>query len=179
MTTVTLSNQIINFDKLKSKDVNKLTFKDAISLVYHMVHSIGEKSDLEDHEKWKTYYNQFLSDLAAQNRRTWPKIIINRNDYSARMDCNVVDEFISSDNILTLLLRILYLENYKRPHIFKAYNYHPITGHVIAITKSLDQLTVFDVFDLVFKHMEYYINIYNQSTCIEYKLAKSIISQIK
>ena len=194
MTSITYNEQIIPLAKIINKNINNLTFKEIISLIFHAVGIVAnDKSDpelatlkrgaeyLNDSQlTWKNIYDEFQKELEMQNKYKWPVMTIIKNDYSKRMDIFSNDEFIVSQNFLTLLLRILVVENYKRPYIYKSYNYHKILGHKLKISEShsIQKISLTDLFTYLKICLKYYIRIYNNDKYFEYQLAKAILNQM-
>ena len=182
MTTIMLSEQIITLDKLINKSMDNLTFKEIVSLVFHAIIAIVNDPLMPGHSEWKEIYQQFEKNLREQNQVGWPNMKIIKNDMDRRIDVySLRPPFIISDNILTLLLQILYMEKYKRSYVFKTYHYHKILGHTIKYRKKniiVEQCSLENIFDCLKAALEYYVKIYKNDIRIEYQLSYAILKQI-
>lgn len=183
MSTITLDEQLTKFDKISNNNINSITFKDIISMIFYAIQNMTHNFN-PDEKKWNSFYQDFINDLEKQNKNKWPKLTIIRNDYQKRMDImSSVSEhsYIKSNNFLVLLLRLLYIENYKRIYTFKWYKYHKILGYNIVIdrVKEIQKLTIADLFDLLKIGLKYYLKIYDNELQFEYQLATSILEQIE
>ncbi len=176
--SIKIEDYVTSLELISSKDKNKFTFKDIISAIFHACYNMSLDTTYLNHNLWNLYYNEFLNDLKDQNNINWPKLIINRNDYNKRMDILPSKSYIISSNILTLLLRILYIEKYKRSYVYKSYNYYKILGYQISINKNIEDHTLTELFDLLKTYLDYYIKIYNTSNNFEHELALSILKQL-
>lgn len=172
---------IIPREKIIKKNVENITFQDIISLIFHtFIYMIQEPSH-PDYHNWKKYYQEFERDYEKQNKETWPQIVITRNDHKKRIDIvSLSDDFIISTNFLMQLLKMLYVENYKRSYVYKAYKYHKILSYKIKKNgiNKVQTLSIHDIFDILKKFMLYYMRIYNNQQNFEYILAKSIFDQL-
>jgi hypothetical protein len=181
MTTVVLEEQIIPLDKIINKNSKSVSLKETISLIFHATVLISNDSAHPDKEKWKELYNEYKTILEKQNKIKWPQIIITRNDYQKRIDIlTTSSSFVKSNNIFILLLRLLFVENYKRTYIYKAYGYYKILGHKINDYPDIiaKNMSVSDLFDLLKKHLFFYKKIYNEDLHFEYQLVNTILKQI-
>lgn len=190
MITISLNDQITNLEKILPKTVENLTFKDVMSLIFHATIFMTRASNTESSdtdtdtdtstENWIKFYDEFKNDFAKQNDEKWPKLFIIKNNYYKRIDINTSSSFTKSKNLLMLLLRLLYVENYKRTYVFKSYKYHKILSHKIPIKNitEIKKISLSDLFDSLKTYINYYLKIYNDNTHYEYILGKSIISQL-
>lgn len=101
------------------------------------------------------------------------------------MDIFPSESFVKSNNIFMLLLRLLYVENYKRSYVFKSYGYHKILACKIVVVgklslakKEIDELSLFDLFEFLRLGINYYIKIYGNDLHFEYQLGKTILNQL-
>lgn len=181
MTTVFLEDQIIPLNKIINKNSKNITFKETISLIYHAAALMSNNNEHPDKENWEKLYNEYKTELEKQNRIKWPHIEFIKNDYDKRMDILIVkSSFIYSKNIFMLLLRLLYIENYKRPYIYKTYEYHKILGHKVDDYPDIiaKNMSINDLFGLLKQHLIFYKKIYNDDMHFEYQLANIILNQI-
>jgi hypothetical protein len=172
MATVDLRDQIIDLDKILSIESNELTIKDIISLIFHTV--IQMASD----NVWKKYYHEFESELAKQNELEWPKFSIMKNDYDKRFDIILFKSFLKSNHLLMLLLRLLYVENYKSAKRSPDNYYHDILLHKMTVKNQIQKLSLTDLFELLKKCVDQYIKVYNHEGYFEYQLGDTILCQI-
>lgn len=181
MSTINIIDYIIPLDKIIDKNINNVTFKEIISLVFHATLIISNDTTEPDHDKWKQIYTQFEKELAIQNTKKWSYMTIIKNDYGKRIDIFSTDtSFIPTDNIFMLLLRLLYIEKYKRPYVYKSYKYHKILGYKLEIEQNIlvKNISLLELFEILHKYMKYYIKIYNDGKYIEFNLGKEIIDQL-
>jgi len=178
MAIVNLDDHIVSLDKILNKKIKNITFKEAISLFFHTATVMINNSDPE-YEQWKELYIEFEGQVVQQNKLIWPQLTITKNDYGKRIDIIAMDKsFVPSKNIFTLLLRLLYIENYKRAYVFKSYEYHKILSHklkneseTLAKSVSLDE-----IFSLLKKHVIRFLKIYTNDKYYEHLLGKKIFN---
>lgn len=188
MSTITdiYDNQIISLDKILTKSVKDITFKELISLIFHSV-EILSKDQLDANQKsWQKIYQEFESELKRQNDYKWPKITIIKNDNQKRIDVVAINKlYIRSDNFLTHLFRLVHIENYKRTYNYKSYSYHKILNYKLKSTNNsnVKSTSLTDIFILFESFMEYYMGIYNENNNkknqkqFEYLLAELILKK--
>ncbi|XWV26593.1 hypothetical protein QJ857_gp0474 [Tupanvirus soda lake] len=177
MTSIILNEQITPLEKIINKNINNLTFKEIISLVFHAA-SILSNDNLDTiSQGWTDIYTEFEKELEKQNKSKWPQMSITKNDYNRRIDIfSTGGSFISSKNIFMLMLRLLYVENYKRPYVYKSYNYHKVLGYKPktidnVCVKKLSLAELFEHFKICMKH---YMRVYSDEKHFEYQLGKTI-----
>ena len=129
---INLCDQITNYDKIINKSINYLTFKDVISLIFYACDAMSKHMEDPDFKMWSEFYKRFESKIEKQNKLKWPLLSIIRNDYDKRIDIFSTREYIKTKNLLMLLLRLLHIENYKRPYVYKTYQYHKILGQKLS-----------------------------------------------
>ena len=178
--TYILDDRLLPLEKIVNKNINELTFKEIISLIFHASKNIINDPSCTE---WAKLYKQFEKELSEQNKMKWPEMAIIKNDYDKRIDILTTTSaatFIKTENIFMLLLRLLYVENYKRPYIFKSYNYHKILGNKLkgARQQSVKSLSLYDLFDLLQKQLTRYIRIYNDENQFEHQIATSLLKCI-
>lgn len=168
--------------KLFSKTVNKLVFKNILSLVIYSGEIMAEK----EKEHWQIIQREFSEDLEKQNNMKNIPLILSKNTLYKRMDV-FIDEntFVKSTNIYTILLRILYIEYYKSKFVnpsdefHKILNYKPNLSNLETnITNSVADLSINDIYELLERCMKYYLKIYNDDTRIENKLGKFVLESL-
>ncbi len=165
--------------------MKNLNFREVISLFYHASCSLSKNMSNDDELSafWKKLLDDFLKDLEKQNKFGWPVITVNRNSYRKRIDViDVETPFVVSNNILILLIRLIYIENYKRPYINKSDNYHKILGmnlqHELIKSEYIENITLADIIDSLKLHLVEYMKIYSDDKKIEYQLSKNILAQL-
>ncbi|XWV25332.1 hypothetical protein QJ856_gp0438 [Tupanvirus deep ocean] len=177
MTSITLNEQITPLEKIINKSINNLTFKEIISLVFHAASILSNDNMDTISQGWKDIYADFEKELEKQNKIKWPHMSITKNDYNRRMDIfSTGGSFISSKNIFMLMLRLLYVENYKRPYVYKSYNYHKILSYKPKITHDVcvKKLSISELFEHLKLCMKHYLKVYNDDKHFEYQLGKTI-----
>jgi hypothetical protein len=181
MSIINIQDYIVSLDKIVNKNINNVTFKEIISLVFHAVQIVSHNETEPDYFVWKEIYVQFEEELKEQNKKKWPYMTITKNDYGKRIDIFSTDtSFISSNNIFMLLLRLLYIEKYKRPYVYRSYKYHKILGYKMETTNDtcVIDISFKELFDFLLIFMKHYIKIYNDGKYLEFNLGKEIIDQL-
>ncbi len=181
MSTINIIDYIIPLDKIIDKNIDGVTFKEVISLVFHATQIIINDETDPDHNIWNTIYTEFNKDLEDQNIKKWPHMTITKNDYGKRIDIFSTDtSFIPTNNIYMLLLRLLYIEKYKRPYVYRSYKYHKILGYKseYKIDYPVKNISLTELFEILAQYMKYYLKIYNDAKYIEFNLGKEIIDQL-
>lgn len=185
---ISLTDYLIDLNKILQKSIQSITFEEIVSLVFH-----AGKQMLFDND-WYVYYQDFEQDVEQQNNKLWPRLSIVKNDYSKRIDIYSIKTFEKSRHLFTLLLRLLYIENYKKQYVYRSSQYHKILNHVIVTAKRLapDQfgpgvthyeiniknISLKQLFDLLGEYITYYIGIYTDDNKIEYQLGRAILNQL-
>ena len=175
-----VDNYLVKYETIMQKNYNNITFKDVISLIFYSIKNLSQISDPE-YYKWKIFYENFNEELENQNNMKWPLLDVIKNDFLRKMDILIEDTiFIKSDHILMLLLRLMYIEDFKEKKLLKSDQYYPILNYKINFLydKLLHELSLIDFFDMLKKYLLYYIRIYDNEKSIEYKLAQNMLNQI-
>ena len=157
---------ITPLEKIIPKTMDNLTLKETVSLIFHASHILAMDLDFSENYKWQSFYEEFEKDLKEQNRRKWPKLIIVKNDYSKRIDIFSTGlHYVITDNLLSILFRLLYIENYKRKYIYKSYNYHNILGHKLSNQpdKLVSKISLEELFNLLKYQLKYYLKVYDDA----------------
>lgn len=180
MSMVKLNEQIVSLDKLSRKSSDhSFTFKEICSLIFYAILNLSKKETECEPNCWTIYYREFLNDLEKQNNIGWPQFTIRKNDYGKRIDLVLTDPYEKSNNLLTLLLRLLYVENYKRQYIFEYMDYYKILGWKLETNiQDIENLSLDRIFNLLKKCINHYNKVYNNDKSFEYQLAKAILRQI-
>lgn len=180
MINITLTDQIIQFDKIINKSINELTFKESVSLIFHAIKNLSTDQTRDDYMDWYNIYQDFLVLFDEQNKVGWPQLIISRNDYDRRMDISSFSTpFLKSDNLLIMLIRLIYVENYKRSYVYKTYQYHKVLGYKNNTAKiEIKNASLSDLFVCLQNGLQHYMKIYNDKNQFEYQLVKNILGQI-
>lgn len=181
MSTINIVNYIIPLDNIVNKNINNVTFNEIISLIFHAILITSTDKTESDNIIWNEIYTQFEKELIEQNNKKWPYMTIIKNDYGKRVDIFSTDtSFIGSNNILMLLMRLLYIEKYKRSYVYKSYKYHKILGYKMETVRDIPirNVSLIELFKFLHMYMEYYIKIYNDNEYIEFELGKKIINQL-
>lgn len=173
--SIILENEIVPFTELHTKNIKQMSFKDIISLIFYACEKISGSCD-----PWNNYYQEFQNDLILQNKLKCPKFRPITNDFSKRVEIFCDKGFIVSNNFLTILLRMLYVENRKKG-ITGTYHYHKVLDHIIIPRTSVEnikKLSVYDLFELLKPYVSYYMKIYNDESMFEYQMANVILNQL-
>uniref|UniRef100_A0A6G6AC27 Uncharacterized protein n=1 Tax=Borely moumouvirus TaxID=2712067 RepID=A0A6G6AC27_9VIRU len=168
---------IIPIKDIIDKNENQIDFVEIISLVFHAVNILSEKRT----NYWKSLYVEFKHDLKKQNKQKWPVLNITHNEFNKRFDIYISKPFIESDNILTLLNRLLYIETYKSENI-KKNGYKNILKNILVKNSDIcrvNKISLYQLFELLIEQLNFYVKLYNDNTKIEHSLAQKIINLIK
>jgi hypothetical protein len=182
---IILSEQLTDYELIKTKKINQLTFKDIVSLNFYAFELLS-KTTKNHNFNYKEYYNDFLDEVDLQNKKGWPQLLINKNDYRKRVDACCVEPYINSKNYLMMLLRMMSIENYKRMYVKKSYDYPKVLGHKFSeenIINNSDydcilQMTLSDLFVLTEFCIKYYLKIYHDQSTIEHKIGLSLLKYL-
>jgi len=176
MIKISIDNQFVNIDKICNKSVDELLFDDVIKLFFYTTVKMSEVDDY-----WKTYYTEFQNALNDQNEHSWPQLIFTRNYPKKRLDCLVTGVFISSDNLLLLLLQLYYIEKCKQfnllNNLYISFEREEILCHNVKLANNIDELSVDILFELLKLHITYYLDIYNNKMLHEHKIGINILNQ--
>lgn len=176
-----LEENVTPLEKILSKTVNNLTLKETLSLVIYAAKNLANDVDFSDNKMWKDLYQEFEQDLVKQNDKGWPNLLIVKNDYGRRIDIFCTGTYyINSNNLLMLLLRILFVENYKRKYIYKSYNYHNVLGHKLndRPNKPVTKISLVELFELLQCQLQYYLKVYDDDDHYENCLGTKIVSHL-
>lgn len=69
MSDISLHDQLSSFDKISSKNIETLTLKDVISLIFCAIPNILKDTTDPDHAQWKNLYHEFEQELEIQNKK--------------------------------------------------------------------------------------------------------------
>jgi len=180
MIKISLDTQLINLNNLYNKNINIITLEETISLIFYATIKMTSYD-----ETWKDYYKKFQYDLNEQNVRGWPKLIFTRNDIRKRLDSLMTESFISSDNILLLLLQLLYIEKNKKNNImnnvYVSFERYDILSHCldnVDLQHHIGQLSLAKMFEILEAYINIYMGLYNNKMLFEYKLSKNILMML-
>lgn len=173
MLTILLSDQIIPCTKIFLKEIKDINFKDVISLFFHALIELAETDS-----EWKNIYDEFQTEFEMQNKNGWPELSLVRNDSQKRYDIFSSTSYIPTKNILLLLLRLLYIENYKLTNAYQFYDYHKILDAYIDLTvTNIQNITFGEIFSKIEECMRLYVRIY-RGNGVENSLGKAILEQL-
>lgn len=141
-------------------------FKGIVSLVFHAASRLVNDAD------WKGLYDEFEEELERQNIYGWPKVSVNRNSYRKILTVLLLKPFMKSNNVLILLLRLLYIENYKANQNCYCQN---VLEYIIAPV-DVTNLSLENLFDLLKKYVIYYVKVYQEESYYEYQLGNAILT---
>lgn len=176
MIKISLDAQLMNLDNLYHKSVDYITLEETINLIFYATIKMTDHDDT-----WKDYYAIFQRDLTLQNDRGWPKLVFTRNDSKKRLDSLMTQSFIPSDNLLLLLLQLLYIEkNKENNNIYVSFERYDILSHYLDNIEhhDIEHLSLIDIFEILETYMGSYINLYNNKMLFEYKLSKNILAML-
>lgn len=173
MIKISIDDTFADIDKINNKDINTLTFEDTIILAFYFS---KEMSD--------TYYTEFKNELNKQNDDGWPKLLFTRNDKKQRLDILFTASFIPTDNLLLLLLQLLYIEKSKRFNdinkIYVSFTRYEILDHCFDSSSEDDynQLSLDNLLEMLESYIVFYMEMYNDSMLYEHKLAERILHNL-
>ena len=183
MIKIKLDDLLSNQDLLLDRNINSLCFKEIMSMIFHASKNIYDKKiETPDNTKWSEFYQEFEDNLEAQNKLGWSKLNYITNGVRRRVEIFSPASFIRTKNLLTLILRLVYIENFKLEKINQTgtSGFHEILTYKIDIpdkylVREVSLARLFDIFKL---YMNYYTRIYQNGLMYEYILGKTIIDQI-
>jgi len=179
MIKVSLSEQLISIENIH-KNVNSITLKETISLVFHALTTMAQQDP-----EWESYYVDFQNEFNKQNKYGWPKLIFTRNYSKKRLDCLGTRTFISTNNILLMLLQLLYIETCKKYNdmhsVYLTFDRYEVLDHTINFSgeNNIDMLTLDNLFEILEIYISAYIGLYDNRMLYENQLSRDIISQLK
>jgi hypothetical protein len=157
---IKLEDYLADIDKLSNKYILQYNIKELLSfIIYNRMFQHYNIDKLN--EKFNT--QELLDNILAQNIIGFPKITIAYNTYYDRYDGTCSSEFLYSENILTLLFRIIYLEHGKKNSVLQ-YNFSK------NINMDIDEYFILFVEEFI----DYYMCIYNNPRNIENQIAYRI-----
>lgn len=177
-----LRNHTVGVERLMRKPLSKINLKETISLLFHAIHSLYNKMNEKnrDTKHWITYYKSFLDELKKQETLGWPQLNIVKNNYHKRIDVYPSSTFLRSDNVLVLLHRLLFIENYKRGIMQDSDTYAKVLNHKISVNDTTSNIKTKEVslgkiLEMVKSYLSYYVSIYNDESKMEYRLGWYIL----
>jgi len=170
-------------DILMTKSINNLNFKDIISMIFHSVKNINDKKTdtVVEYTKWHDFYEDFKLNLEIQNNRSWPRLNYIKNDSKKRLEIFSPTSYNITKNLLILILRLLYIENFKLKEATSiSTSFHEILTYKIDIPDKypISDLSLVRLFEIFKMYMSYYTRIYSNPMMYEYSLGASILDQI-
>jgi len=149
---------------------------------------------------WNQLWIDFLEDISIQKRLGWPSfVLIKKVDKKIDVDMNgeisikshpndnklvalSTSPFISSQNLLTLLFRIIYTETCKENYLKMSSLYQSLMKKDKDLTRAYDKpgiIYLSDLFDNLEKHLKLYISTYSDWEDFEHQLGLSVLKLIK
>lgn len=194
MATIAIIDQINSYHTISQKKICDITFKDTLSLIFHVTtvlanNSINSTNSIspglndthaENEISWMSFYQNFLEDLEHQNKQNWPTIFFFKKSYFKRIEAHSDKAFIKSKHFLMLLLRLLYVENLKEQYNTDTVNYQNILQHNLNLDDDMYvyQLSLQRLFEILQLYINHFMKIYNDKMIFEYQLGKSILTQL-
>lgn len=168
-------HEILSLNDIIDKKISDINFLETVSLVFHGIVLL-----INEEQSWKYIYSQFLEDLKRQKKLSWPKLDTNNNEFNRRIDIFLSMPFIETNNILTLLHRLLYIETYKL-NIIVGLKYKNILEHIVINNNNcrIREISLFHLFELLADHLKYYTRIYNDKNKLEFSLGNKILKIIQ
>lgn len=175
--TVNPSDYLVDKKIVLSKNISVLNFHEIISLVFHAIENIKDRSECTE---WNNLHKDFIELLDSENKRRWPKLNYMTNTYRKRLEVFFSSTFTSTNNVLLLLIRLLYIESFKNDNGTLQIECHQPLQHHIAIPDKYmsTEVSIVRLFELLKMYLNYYIKIYHNEMMFEHLLGKAIINQI-
>jgi hypothetical protein len=155
------------YEDIISKDINSLQMKDYLCLLIYAFSRLAKIDDTFD-----KIYKEFILETEKQCK-TWPRLTTIYNEYSNRIDLVTTSHpFIDSQNILTIVLRFLYIESIKAKRNPKKsiLLYQPKT-----VFYSFRKIELTELIKVIEDCMDHYLKLYANSSKFENRMAKSLI----
>ena len=171
MTVINLDNVIVPIDKILDKKISETTFLEIASIFFHIETYALCNNHLYD------IYREFNEDQNLQNSIGWPEMEIRENKFHNRLEVtHTKGDYIITNNVFSLLFRLLYIEKCKIP-----YGKMNILDHTISKVddKQIKDLFLIDIMDILQEHLIYYTVIHHNQKHFEYQLAKTILELIE
>jgi len=184
---IDLKDYLLNKDAILSKNISELNFHEVISLVFYAIEGIhsGEgistsSTSNQSNADWTSLYKDFLALLESENKRRWPKLNCITNSYRKRLEVFFPSTFTQTNNILLLLLRLLYVETFKVDNMPAQLAPHPVLLHHINIPDKYKstEVSLVRLFELLKSYLGYYVKIYHNEMMFEYVLGKKVSDHI-
>ncbi|BCS82976.1 hypothetical protein QLL95_gp1147 [Cotonvirus japonicus] len=171
---------IIPLNEIINKTIRDINFQEVISLIFHASFNMTCNVSHPDFNDWNKFYTEFVKDFERQNLSRWPIMTIIDNEYYKRTDVIAIENtFVSSNNILTLLYRLMYIENYK---ITAGFNNYKLLEHKLhskfLSKKNVNNISLHKLFKTLKLYVDYYSRKYTNTNNLEYSLATRLSSLI-
>lgn len=173
-------NLMVPLRDMLGKTTGQLTVQDVLSLAFHTVQDLGKRA-FRGSSEWNELYTSHLDDLRKQTVAKWPKPMIRTNRLYTRRDLDTLSHsFLRTNNFLTLLLRLLYLEVIKNATNYtgESINVLDIKPFDDSILEPVKELTVARIFYLIRMALIKYVRVYNDAGTFENDLGMSILSAL-
>jgi hypothetical protein len=186
MDEIKVKINIPNFENVINKKINQLKFIDIIVLLIYAFEKNCHDFVNPNSSDMQTYYIEFVDNMKHQNISGWPELLVKCNDYKKRFEIYCTTPFIKSQNVLTLLIRLIYIENFKKTWKQKNYDYHKILDsiniHVHSEHNEMNMcaknLSFNELFTILEEHMIHYNKIYFDEFLFEYQLGSYILKHL-
>lgn len=173
-------DNIIVLDRILEKQIKDITFKETISLIFHTVFTLSN-TKTSDSKYWNALYKEFQIQFNKQISEKWPQMVIIKNHtHKCAYTTFNGKSFIESKNLLTLLFRLLFIENHKFINVPSHYNFYKILTHELGTKdeRIIKNLSLFEIFQILKDQLKYYAKVYRNKMHIEYELVNIILKQI-
>ena len=147
---------------------------DLLSIIIYSFHNLSNDIFYQDYDMWHTFYTEFSKELEKQ-QNNWPKYSIINDAHKKRSEINLYEPFIISNNLLTFLYRILYIENIKTKNKKVIYN---VLDKIIIKNKSLFDMNLNELFDYLRLAIDYYNKHYDNLSMYENIISARILKII-
>lgn len=180
-------NLVIPLQNIIYKKTGELTLQEALSAAFHATQAIGSShTGLSEKARftaqlWNDLYGEHVQELRNQTEQGWPKPNFRNNRIQLRRDLDTLSQsFLRSDNYLTLILRLLYLEVFKNASNFSfscinVLDLHPYDENN---TEIMGELTLARIFYLVRMALVKYLRVYNSQGTFENELGSAILTAL-
>lgn len=185
-----IERKTVALSRILQKKPSQLTFREVISLIFHLSQKIRSASTAtirrnhkdsniipDNADLWLQLYSRFTEDMTVQERIRWPILTFMVNTYEKRIDVkNVNGSLIETENLLMLLAQILFIENGKRMLRQQYAAFPKVLGHKIQVvgTETVANISTHEIFLLLEKHLQHYIG-HTSRDSLEHRIATSIL----
>lgn len=184
MTKFIIDNKILPLDRILTKCAAQITFRDMISLIFHASRIMSAKSNDPNNTEWNNLHKKFEHEINCQDCEHWPILQLRFSEFEKCIEIqNLNGKFLETDNFLTLLAYILYIEGYKRS-MYQTHGYVKILTAKVSsrLSKSqsdisVSKMSISFLLWMLKLFIDLYLEIYARHSSIEFKIGQAIQKQ--